>query len=58
MTETPREFAAFNWGHDIVRRTIELVREVTPNFEVPADLFQGSPYMPVKPEQGGSDQAN
>lgn len=49
MPETPREFAAFNWGHDIVQRTIDLVKEVDPGYEVPGDLFQGNPFMPAKP---------
>ena len=48
-TETPRDFAAFNWGHDIVQRTIDLVKEVDPTYGVPVDLFQGNPFMPTKP---------
>lgn len=39
----------YNWGHDVVRHTIELVREVSPGFELPADFFQGDPYLPDLP---------
>ncbi|KAK0741311.1 salicylate hydroxylase [Schizothecium vesticola] len=49
VPKTPREFAAFNWGHDIVQATIDLVKEVDPGYEVPGDLFQGNPFMPAKP---------
>ncbi|KAK3377463.1 hypothetical protein B0H63DRAFT_477248 [Podospora didyma] len=46
VPKTPQEFAKFNWGHDIVRSTIDLVKGVDPSFELPGDFFVGNPYMP------------
>jgi len=51
--ETPQEFSHFNWGHDIVRSSVELVREVDPEFELPEGFFQGNPYMPPAKAQNG-----
>ena len=45
--ETPEEFSVFNWGHDIVQATIDLVRELDPPFELPEGFFKGNPYLPV-----------
>ncbi|KAK3373149.1 hypothetical protein B0T24DRAFT_250949 [Lasiosphaeria ovina] len=46
VPKTPLEFARFNWGHDLVRRTVELAREVDPGFQLPAGFFQTSPHLP------------
>ena len=53
--ETPEEFSVFNWGHDIVQTTIDLVREADPPFELPEGFFKGNPYLPV---MNGAKSAN
>lgn len=55
ISETPQEFSHFNWGHDIVRSSVDLVKEVDPEFELPGDFFQGNPYMPPARPQKGED---
>ncbi|KAK3324880.1 hypothetical protein B0H66DRAFT_615055 [Apodospora peruviana] len=46
VPKTPQEFSHFIWGNDIVKKTEELVKELDPAVELPANFFQGNPYMP------------
>ncbi len=57
-TETMQEFSQFNWGHDIVQRTVELAREVSPGFELPEGFFKGNPCLPRRVEANGNGQAH
>jgi hypothetical protein len=49
---SPAEFSKYNWGFDVVRRTVELVREVDGEFELPKGFFTGDPYTPSPPVNG------
>jgi len=50
VPKTHQEFAHFNWGCDIVQRTVDLVREmIDPTFALPCGFFEGDPYMPCPP---------
>ncbi|KAK3360442.1 hypothetical protein B0T25DRAFT_602022 [Lasiosphaeria hispida] len=46
VPRTPLEFARFNWGFDVVRTTVDLVREVEGGFELPQGFFGGDAYLP------------
>ncbi|KAK3686127.1 hypothetical protein B0T22DRAFT_467387 [Podospora appendiculata] len=57
VPKTHQDFAHFNWGHDIVKSTVDLVKELDPAFELPAEFFRGNPYMPPPREQVGSGES-
>ncbi|KAK4442748.1 salicylate hydroxylase [Podospora aff. communis PSN243] len=49
---SPAEFSRYNWGYDVVKRTVDLVKEIDAGFELPEGFFVGNPYMPVPPVNG------
>ncbi|KAK0614474.1 hypothetical protein B0T14DRAFT_438288 [Immersiella caudata] len=49
---TPAEFSRYNWSFDVVRRTVELVKEVDAGFELPERFFVGDPHIPAPPVNG------
>ncbi|KAK0609583.1 hypothetical protein B0T17DRAFT_546610 [Bombardia bombarda] len=51
VPKTPQEFSHFNWGNDIVDQCVESIKELDPEFALPADFFTKDPYMP-KPQGG------
>lgn len=46
-TDSQAKFAKYNWGHDIVDTTIQLLRgSVDAKFELPEGFFKGNPFSP------------
>ncbi|KAK0638520.1 hypothetical protein B0T16DRAFT_359451 [Cercophora newfieldiana] len=49
---SPADFSKYNWSFDVVKRTVELVKEVNPDFELPEGFFKGDPCIPAPPVNG------
>lgn len=48
VPSSPAEFSRYNWNFDVVRRTVDLVKELDPGFELPEGFFERDPHMPAR----------